>query len=156
MEDRGTLRVIDLSRPTTMQHDEMSTVSNPVLNPKPCCYSSVNDSLSLSGESVDTDILSSCLSTVMQDYALHLYYNVPETDSYSTCHIGAFCCNPGSNNKCQEIILRQKAVSQLQSNTNTHATSPLLSTLLTFMHSLSTLHFNSVCSHSFCLMFKLT
>ena len=53
VEDRGTLKVIDLSTPT-MQY-ESSTVL-PLQASSPC---SANDSSSLSGELVDTDILSS-------------------------------------------------------------------------------------------------
>ena len=56
VEDRGTLKVIDLSTPT-MQH-ESSTVL-PLQASSPC---SINDS-SLSGELVDTDVLSSNEST---------------------------------------------------------------------------------------------
>ncbi len=54
VEDRGTLRVIDLSTPT-MQHE-----SSPVL---PLQASSPIDSSPLSGEHVDTDVLSSNEST---------------------------------------------------------------------------------------------
>lgn len=57
VEDRGTLRVIDLSTPT-MQH-ESSTVL-PLHTSSPC---SASDSSSLSSELVDTDILSSSEST---------------------------------------------------------------------------------------------
>ncbi|CAL8334529.1 unnamed protein product [Arctogadus glacialis] len=61
---KGTLKVIDMSRPNTMQHhDEMLTVLNPVANPHAFSPSSVNDSSSMSGASVDTDIPSSCEST---------------------------------------------------------------------------------------------
>ncbi|CAL8406509.1 unnamed protein product [Arctogadus glacialis] len=64
VEAKGTLKVIDMSRPNTMQHhDEMLTVLNPVANPHAFSPSSVNDSSSMSGASVDTDILSSCEST---------------------------------------------------------------------------------------------
>lgn len=57
VEDRGTLRVIDLSTPT-MQHESFTVL--PLLASSPC---STNDSSSLSGELVDTDILSSNEST---------------------------------------------------------------------------------------------
>ena len=64
VEDRGTLRVIDMSRPTTMQHDdENSTVLIPVLHPQASSPCSTTGSSSQSGELVDTDILSSCEST---------------------------------------------------------------------------------------------
>ncbi|XP_074473268.1 uncharacterized protein LOC141757015 isoform X2 [Sebastes fasciatus] len=64
VEHKGTLKVIDMSRPTTMQHDdERSTVFNPVLRPQAFTSSPVNDSSSLSDGSVDTDILSSSEST---------------------------------------------------------------------------------------------
>ena len=64
VEAKGTLKVIDMSRPNPMQHhDEMLTVLNPVANPHAFSPSSVKDSSSMSGASVDTDILSSCEST---------------------------------------------------------------------------------------------
>ncbi|KAJ8364116.1 hypothetical protein SKAU_G00129470 [Synaphobranchus kaupii] len=62
VEDKGTLRIIDLSRLTTMQHDEISTDLNPSLNTQ-AFSPSQNDSSSLSSGSVDTDVLSSCEST---------------------------------------------------------------------------------------------
>ncbi|KAJ8334016.1 hypothetical protein SKAU_G00413350 [Synaphobranchus kaupii] len=62
VEDKGTLRIIDLSRLTTMQHDEISTDLNPILNTQ-AFSPSQNDSSSLSSGSVDTDVLSSCEST---------------------------------------------------------------------------------------------
>lgn len=59
VEDKGTLKAIDMSRPTTMQYDdERSTVLNPVQKPKAFSPSSVHDSSSLSSGSVDTDVLS--------------------------------------------------------------------------------------------------
>lgn len=57
VEDRGTLRVIDLTTPT-MQHESLTLL--PLQASSPC---SANDSSSLSGELVDTDILSSNEST---------------------------------------------------------------------------------------------
>lgn len=60
LEDKGTLKVTDMTRPTTMQQDdERFTVCNPVLKPQAFGLSSVSDSSSLSGGTVDTNIWSS-------------------------------------------------------------------------------------------------
>ncbi|KAL2091655.1 hypothetical protein ACEWY4_013918 [Coilia grayii] len=61
VEDKGTLRIIDMLWPTTSQHEERSTVG---LDPQLLSPSSVHsESSSLSGVTVDTDILSSSEST---------------------------------------------------------------------------------------------
>uniref|UniRef100_A0A667W8B2 PB1 domain-containing protein n=1 Tax=Myripristis murdjan TaxID=586833 RepID=A0A667W8B2_9TELE len=64
VEDKGTLKVIDMSRPITMQNDdERSSALSPVLEPQAFCPSTVNDCSSPSDGSMDTDVLSSCGST---------------------------------------------------------------------------------------------
>lgn len=64
IEDKGTLKVIEWSRPTIMSHDdERSTVVSPAQKPQAFSAPSLNDSSSLSDGSVDTDVLSSCEST---------------------------------------------------------------------------------------------
>ncbi|XP_026009335.1 uncharacterized protein LOC113013020 isoform X2 [Astatotilapia calliptera] len=60
--DRGTLKVIDMSRPTIMQHEDY-IILDPVQDSEALSCSSVNDSSYLSGGSVDTDVLSSSEST---------------------------------------------------------------------------------------------
>lgn len=61
VEDKGTLRIIDMLRPTTSQHEERFAVE---LDPQLLSPSSIHsDSSSLSGATVGTDILSSSEST---------------------------------------------------------------------------------------------
>lgn len=61
VEDKGTLRIIDICRPTTSQYEGSSTVGQ---DPRFLSPSSAHsESSSLSGATVDTDILSSSEST---------------------------------------------------------------------------------------------
>ncbi|XP_038573015.1 uncharacterized protein LOC119901501, partial [Micropterus salmoides] len=63
VEDKGTLRVIDMAMPPTLPYN--NEMGSPVLIPQAFnpLSSSVSDSSSLSAESVDTDVLSSSEST---------------------------------------------------------------------------------------------
>lgn len=54
VEDKGTLRVIDMSKPTTMREVYERSLLSPVQSPQAFSPSSVNDSLSLSDASVDS------------------------------------------------------------------------------------------------------